>query len=184
MSPRLTLSRLLKKLMLCGSSNKNTKQLLPLLMTALDLPDPNLRANVIDTLAVLVKEVSSEMVDGVNGIVVKLLKGLSSKGSVVRFPFPRFHLPHHSLILSFMNTETPTRFAGIPRPLTSSHQICDTSSAQTDCTHSARNRGRRQEEGSETSGGGCEIEMVLVWLNNIYIVLPSFNISHLETIAS
>lgn len=67
---------------------------MPLLITALDLPNPALRANVIETLAVLVKEVASEIEGSVTGIVTKLVKGLSSlvinsntKGSVVRFFF-------------------------------------------------------------------------------------------------
>ncbi|GEM08663.1 DNA repair/transcription protein [Rhodotorula toruloides] len=51
-------------------------KLLPLLITALDLPDPLLRANVIDALAVLVKEVPAEMENSISGIATKVLKGL------------------------------------------------------------------------------------------------------------
>ncbi len=51
-------------------------QLLPLLITSLDLPDPALRANVIDTLALLAKEVPTEMSEHIVGLVQKVLKAL------------------------------------------------------------------------------------------------------------
>lgn len=47
-----------------------------MLITALDLPDPALRANVIETLGVLAKAVPAEMSGSVSGIVLKVLKGL------------------------------------------------------------------------------------------------------------
>lgn len=61
-------------------------KLLPLLITALDLPDPALRANVIDTLAILAKELPTEMAASVSSIVLKVLKciaGGSNAGSGV-----------------------------------------------------------------------------------------------------
>jgi DNA repair/transcription protein MET18/MMS19 len=54
------------------------------LITALDLPDPSLRANVLDTLTGLVKEVSTEMELTISSVVLKVLKGLSHSTSVVR----------------------------------------------------------------------------------------------------
>lgn len=51
-------------------------QLLPLLITSLDLSDPALRANVIDTLALLAREVPTEMSEHIVGLVGKVLKAL------------------------------------------------------------------------------------------------------------
>ncbi|GAA5964949.1 hypothetical protein JCM21900_001908 [Sporobolomyces salmonicolor] len=59
-------------------------KLLPLLVTSLDLPDPALRANVIDTLAVLVKEVPTEMDNSISSIAVKALRSLTSDTSSSR----------------------------------------------------------------------------------------------------
>ena len=50
-------------------------------MTALDLPDAALRANVIETLGILAREVPTEMNGSVDGIVTKLLKGITSQES-------------------------------------------------------------------------------------------------------
>lgn len=61
-------------------------QLLPLLITALDLPDPLLRANVIDALAVLVKEVPAEMENSISGIAGKVLKGLTGGSGTGQLP--------------------------------------------------------------------------------------------------
>ncbi|ORY74067.1 ARM repeat-containing protein [Leucosporidium creatinivorum] len=61
-------------------------KLLPLLITSLDLPDPALRANVIETLGLLAKEVPGEMENSVTNIVPKVLRGVvgdeAKKGSV------------------------------------------------------------------------------------------------------
>ncbi|BGP17780.1 hypothetical protein JCM10213v2_005822 [Rhodosporidiobolus nylandii] len=54
-------------------------KLLPLLITSLDLPDPLLRANVIDALTVLVKEVPGEVEHSVTSVVGKVLKGLTGE---------------------------------------------------------------------------------------------------------
>ncbi|GAA5888696.1 hypothetical protein JCM6882_009055 [Rhodosporidiobolus microsporus] len=54
-------------------------KLLPLLVTSLDLPDPLLRANVIDALTVLVKEVPTEVERQIVGMVGKVLKGLTGE---------------------------------------------------------------------------------------------------------
>ena len=63
-------------------------QLLPLLITALDLPDLSLRANVIDTLGILAKEVPIDMDNSISGIALKVLRdvvdGTNAKGAVVR----------------------------------------------------------------------------------------------------
>ncbi|BGP09496.1 hypothetical protein JCM10049v2_005369 [Rhodotorula toruloides] len=61
-------------------------KLLPLLITALDLPDPLLRANVIDALAVLVKEVPAEMENSISGIAGKVLKGLTGGAGAGQTP--------------------------------------------------------------------------------------------------
>ncbi|BGP33480.1 hypothetical protein JCM10296v2_005284 [Rhodotorula toruloides] len=61
-------------------------KLLPLLITALDLPDPLLRANVIDALAVLVKEVSTEMENSISGIAGKVLKCLTGGAGAGQSP--------------------------------------------------------------------------------------------------
>ncbi|KAI5478911.1 DNA repair/transcription protein [Pseudohyphozyma bogoriensis] len=61
-------------------------KLLPLLITSLDLPDPGLRANVVQTLGVLAKEVPTELENSISGIVTKVLRGLTEdkvgRGSV------------------------------------------------------------------------------------------------------
>ncbi|GAA5832383.1 hypothetical protein JCM11251_006429 [Rhodosporidiobolus azoricus] len=54
-------------------------KLLPLLITSLDLPDPLLRANVIDALTVLVKEVPTEVERQIASVVAKVLKGLTGE---------------------------------------------------------------------------------------------------------
>ncbi|GJN90351.1 hypothetical protein Rhopal_003362-T1 [Rhodotorula paludigena] len=56
-------------------------KLLPLLITSLDLPDPLLRANVLESLATLVKEVPSEMEHSISGIATKVLRGLTGETS-------------------------------------------------------------------------------------------------------
>lgn len=66
-----------------------TLQLLPLLITSLDLPDPALRANVIETLGTLAKDVPNEMETSIASIVAKVLRGIlvdvsNAKGAVVR----------------------------------------------------------------------------------------------------
>lgn len=65
-------------------------QLLPLLVSSLDLPDLTLRANVIDTLSVLVKEVPMEMDASISSMALKVLRGVvgeaansKSRGAVV-----------------------------------------------------------------------------------------------------
>lgn len=68
------------------SSQYLAAQLLPLLITALDLPDPLLRANVIDALAVLVKEVPAEMENSISGIAGKVLKGLTGGAGAGQTP--------------------------------------------------------------------------------------------------
>ncbi|KAK4702028.1 DNA repair/transcription protein MET18/MMS19, partial [Phenoliferia sp. Uapishka_3] len=57
-------------------------KLLPLLITALDLPDPTLRANVIDTLAILAKEVPGDMENSVSGIALKVLRDVVENANV------------------------------------------------------------------------------------------------------
>ncbi|GAA6003750.1 hypothetical protein JCM10207_003581 [Rhodosporidiobolus poonsookiae] len=54
-------------------------KLLPLLLNALDLPSPVLRANVIDALSVLVKEVPSDVETSIGSVVAKVLKGLTAE---------------------------------------------------------------------------------------------------------
>ncbi|GAA5981336.1 hypothetical protein JCM11641_005289 [Rhodosporidiobolus odoratus] len=54
-------------------------KLLPLLITSLDLPDPLLRANVVDALSVLVKEVPTDVENSIGSVVAKVLKGLTSE---------------------------------------------------------------------------------------------------------
>ncbi|GAA6032143.1 hypothetical protein JCM8097_007094 [Rhodosporidiobolus ruineniae] len=53
-------------------------KLLPLLLTALSLPSPSLRANVIDALSVLVKEVPTEVDNAIAGVASKVVKGLTA----------------------------------------------------------------------------------------------------------
>lgn len=85
----------------CLLADNTLSQLMPLLITALDLSDSALRANVIETLGVLAKEVPSEMQLAISGIVTKVLKGLSvgssTKGSVVSLS--TLSLPDHVLML-------------------------------------------------------------------------------------
>ncbi|GAA5866345.1 hypothetical protein JCM8547_000746 [Rhodosporidiobolus lusitaniae] len=57
-------------------------KLLPLLITALDLPDPLLRANVINALAVLVEQVPNEVDNSISSITTKVLKGLTGPTAV------------------------------------------------------------------------------------------------------
>ncbi|KAM0750891.1 hypothetical protein T439DRAFT_325940 [Meredithblackwellia eburnea MCA 4105] len=57
-------------------------KLMPLLVTALDLPDANLRANVIDTLGVLAKEVSSQLELSVGNIALKVLRDVVENATV------------------------------------------------------------------------------------------------------
>ncbi|GAA6018123.1 hypothetical protein JCM8202_000190 [Rhodotorula sphaerocarpa] len=52
-------------------------KLLPLLITSLDLPDMALRADVIDALTILVKDVPAELENSISSIASKVLKGLS-----------------------------------------------------------------------------------------------------------
>lgn len=54
-------------------------QLLPLLITSLDLPDTALRANVIEALTVLVNDVPAELEISVGSIATKVLRGLSAQ---------------------------------------------------------------------------------------------------------
>lgn len=70
-----------------GESNP---QLLPLLISSLDLPDFELRANVIDTLSLLVKEIPMEMDNSISSMAVKILRAAladaarrRTKGAVV-----------------------------------------------------------------------------------------------------
>jgi len=51
-------------------------QLLPLLITSLDLPDSAMRANVIDTLALLAKEVPTAMSEHIVSLVTKVIAAL------------------------------------------------------------------------------------------------------------
>lgn len=70
------------------------QQLLPLLITSLDLPDPFLRANVIETLGVLAKEVPGEMEHSIVNVVTKVLRDVvgdgAKKGTVVSGLFSTF----------------------------------------------------------------------------------------------
>lgn len=107
-------------------------QLLPLLITALELPDPALRANVIDTLGVLAKEVPAEVSGSVSSVVLKVLKGIvgetqAGSGAIVN----HFSFVLRNSSLTFHDTiETPSRFAGVSRGPSGVHRVLDTASAK------------------------------------------------------
>ena len=81
---------------LCKNAPADTSvglQLVPLLITSLDLPDASLRANVLDALGTLVAEVPAELDNAISGIVGKVLRGLNGetataqgRAAVVRGP--------------------------------------------------------------------------------------------------
>ncbi|GAA5933513.1 Met18p [Sporobolomyces koalae] len=63
-------------------------KLLPLLITSLDLPDPNLRSNVIDTLGILVREVPETLEPSISSIALKTLKSATTSSSSPNGPDP------------------------------------------------------------------------------------------------
>ena len=122
------------------SSSDCSTQLLPLLITALDLPDPSLRANVIDTLSILAKEVPGDMENSISGIALKVLRDVvdstNVKGAVVRPLLSSFTMP--DFLLMSGEAETSTGRIGVLGPPAGAHPVRDAAPAEGDDPAPAR----------------------------------------------
>ena len=80
--------------------DNNSVQLLPLLISSLDLPDFELRANVINTLSLLVKEIPMELDTSISSMAIKVLRGALNDAASTRIKGAVVSCPTRSRIVS------------------------------------------------------------------------------------
>lgn len=129
-------------------------QLLPLLVTSLDLSDAGLRANVIDALTVLVKDVPSELENSINGITTKVLRGLTAVSGARDTPAEAasgLQVQSASCRMLILGSRLPRRNSASHRCASSPR--CRRTSLTSSCTRKSRRSSRTSGAHSMTHGG-------------------------------